>query len=253
MTQGIDALPVQAAKDRLLITLVMDTSESMGISNRITELNAALQQWRQELIGNDYIRRHGEIAIVTFGNGGVRTVDPTGRNQVPVTNAYVSVSQFNPPAFQAGGVTPMIHGIQQAFDLLAARKRQLRQDGRPLAHRPLVYMITDGVPTDANGHASDDWQRFAGAIRQQENGRHLLFFAFGVDGAQQEVLSGLAPKSWRFLANTRFSDVLKMVSTSIESVAAADADDLASDAIYDEVGKRLDRYERMQQWMRDNG
>jgi uncharacterized protein YegL len=256
MTQpprGIDALPVQPAKSRLLITLVVDTSLSMKEAGRINELNTALQNWRAELTANDHVRRHGEIALVTFGRDHVVAVDLAGRGASDSNEPYVPVTEFNPPVLEAGGVTPMIEGLQYAFELLAARRQHLRASGRPLVNRPLVYLITDGVPTDQNGAQSNRWRDFAPVIRQQETGKHLLFFAFGVDGAQQEVLRGLAPSSWRFLANLKLSDVLTMVSTSIESAAAASAHDEPAEKIYARVNDRLDKETRIREFLEGNG
>jgi uncharacterized protein YegL len=250
---GLDALPVQPAKDRLLITLVVDTSSSMAEAGRIDELNAALRSWRGELIGNDYVRRHGEIALVTFGKDHVRAIDPAGRTLEPASQPYVAVSQFDPPALAAGGVTPMVEGLQLAFRVLGERRQQLRARKHPLANRPLVYLITDGVPTDREGHRSDEWRGFATVIRQQEAGKHLLFFAFGVDGAEEEVLAGLAPNSWRLLANLHFAEVLTMVSTSIEAAAAAGAHDQSAEQIHAQVNERLDQQQRIQDWLRQHG
>lgn len=250
---GLDALPVQPAKDRLLITLVVDTSSSMAEAGRINELNDALRSWRGELVGNDYVRRHGEIALITFGKDHVRAIDPTGRTLEPATAPYVTVAQFDPPALAAGGVTPMVEGLRLAFRVLGERRQQLRARQHPLANRPLVYLITDGVPTDRDGRRSDEWRSFATVIRQQEAGKHLLFFAFGVDGAEEEVLAGLAPDSWRLLANLHFAEVLTMVSTSIEAASAAGVHDEPAQQVYERVNESLDQRQRIQDWLRQNG
>lgn len=255
MTQpsALDALPVQPAKSRLLITLVVDTSWSMQDKDRIGELNRALGSWRSELMKDDHLRRHGEIALVTFGKDHVVAVDPTGRTRGPAQQPYVPVSEFSPPPLEAGGVTPMVEALQYAFDLLASRRQHLRGSGISLVNRPLVYLITDGVPTDAQGHRSDQWRDFAPVIRQQENGKHLLFFAFGVDGAEPDVLRCLAPSSWRFLADLNFAEVLTFVSASIESAAAESARSEPAQDIYEAVGKRLDKEARMANFLKGHG
>ncbi|TCO48018.1 vWA domain-containing protein [Actinocrispum wychmicini] len=249
MTHSVDALPIQPAKSRLLITLVVDTSSSMLEDDRIGELNQALSEWRAELMKDDHLRRHGEIALVTFGNGHVQAVDPSGRT-TQATTPYVPIAEFSPPALQAGGVTPMVEGLQYALDLLAARRQFLRKDGIGLVNRPLVYLITDGVPTDSQGHRSDRWRAFAPALRQQENGKHLLFFAFGVKGAEAEVLSGLAPQSWRLLADFNFAEVLTFVSASIETAAAASARSEPAEVVHAKVQDRLDKESRMDRFLR---
>jgi uncharacterized protein YegL len=250
---AIDALPVQPAKSRLLLMLVVDTSSSMAQGDRIGELNSALRNWRSELLGNDHIRRHGEIALVTFGSNHVVAVDPSGRTAGPAGEPFVPVSRFDPPTLQAGGVTPMVEGLQFAFQLLAGRRQELRSTGIPLVNRPLVYLITDGVPTDPHGRRNDRWRDFAPVIRQQEAGKHLLFFAFGVDGAEQEVLAGLAPSSWHFLSNLSFAEVLTMVSASIESASADAARSKPSEEVYSDVNSRLEKEARIREYLRGLG
>ncbi|WP_280238749.1 vWA domain-containing protein [Nocardia abscessus] len=249
---GIDALPVQPAKSRILITLVVDTSYSMIEENRIGELNQALATWRTELLKDDHVRRQGEIALITFGDGGVQAVDPSGRTAGAAPQPYVPVAQFSPAPLKAGGVTPMVEGLQYAFQLMAARRQELRLSGHPLSSRPMVYMITDGVPTDSAGHRTERWRDLAPAIRQQENGKHLLFFALGVAGADQEVLAGLAPNSWRYLADVSFTEILRFVSSSIESAAGASRSEPA-ETVYARANEQATKMSRIDSWIQNQG
>jgi uncharacterized protein YegL len=255
MTQpqaGIDALPVQSVSSRILITLVVDTSSSMSTSGRITELNQALQNWRRELLADPYVAQAGEISLVTFGKDHVVAVDPSGRIAGQATEPFVPVADFSPPTLQAGGVTPMVEGLQYAMEITAARRQQLRSSGIALANRPLIYLLTDGVPTDAEGRRSDRWRDLAPVIRQQESGKHLLFFAIGVTGAEREVLQGLAPDSYYDLGNVSFAQVLRLVSASIDSVAEGSRTGSAADA-YAEVKERLDKSERIRAFLQGSG
>ena len=43
----------------------------------------------------------------------------------------------------------MVEGLQYAMELTATRRQQLRSSGIALANRPLMYLLTDGVPTTA--------------------------------------------------------------------------------------------------------
>jgi uncharacterized protein YegL len=245
---GIDALPVQSSTSRILITLVVDTSSSMA--PRMAELNQALSSWRQELLSDPHVANAGEISMITFGKDHVVAVDPSGRMAGQAAEPFVPVTDFSPPTLEANGVTPMVEGLQYAMDITAARRQQLRSSGIALANRPLIYLLTDGVPTDGSGHRTDRWRDLAPVIRQQEAGKHLLFFAIGVTGAEQDVLRGLAPDSWYYLADMSFAKVLRLVSASIESVSEGSRTGSAADA-YAEVKDRLDKSGRIRKFLEE--
>ncbi|MEV0235615.1 VWA domain-containing protein [Nonomuraea sp. NPDC050786] len=251
---SIDALPrVQPAKSRLPMALVLDTSSSMREGDRIGELNAALGTWRTELRRNSHLARHGEIAMITFGHQGVRVVDPTGRGDGEPAEPFASVEDFAPRPLVAGGVTPMIEAIRRTFELIAARKQQIRQQNRVLQNRPLVYLITDGVPTDDRGVLTDRWRDLAPAIRAQENGNHLLFFAIGVQGADMDVLAGLAPRSHFNLADLDFTQVLRLVSTSMDRTSRSSRMDQPADEAYEEVNQLMTQNEEIRKYLESNG
>ncbi len=247
-----DALPAQAPRGRLLITLVVDTSESMRESGRIDELNAALRGWREELLKVDPVASIGEIAMVTFGFNHVQVIDPSGRVSGPPAQPYVPVREFSPPELRADGVTPLVAGVQEALRLVAVRRRELREAGMPMKNRPLVYLITDGVPTDDKGHKSNDWQDLAPVIRQQESGKHILFFAFGVTGADEAVLRALAPESYSSLTDVTMARVLSLMSASIESAGNASRDQPA-EKVYKDAREHQKQADRIREWMRRNG
>jgi uncharacterized protein YegL len=60
-----------------------------------------------------------ETAIITFGNGGVKTVQD-----------FVGIDQFTPPTLTAGDLTPMGKAIEFTLDLVEDRKAIYRNNGR---------------------------------------------------------------------------------------------------------------------------
>jgi uncharacterized protein YegL len=246
----MDALPVQSnRKARLLLTLIVDTSGSMNSSGGINELNTALHDWRPQLTRDDFLSSAGEIAMISFGHEGVMVIDPSGRTDGRPAQAYVPINAFNPPALRAAGLTPMVEAIQEAMVVMAARRDQLRAEGVQMAYRPLLYLVTDGVPTDPNGQRTDRWRDLAPVLRQHETGKHLLFFAMGVRGADRAVLQGLAPQSHYMLDNLNFTEVLQMVSTSIDTVHGSGRDNDTATEIYGKVNEVIDANRRMRDWL----
>lgn len=215
-TPGGDALPpAQAAKNRALITLVLDTSDSMA--RDIGRLNDALAQWRQGLAGMNQVRRMGEIAMVTFGRDGVKTLDPTGRFAGQPVQAFVSVSDFNPPPLQHGGYSPMVEAINEALILTDRRVAELRDSGIGLACRPMAFLVTDGVPTELNSpDRTERWRDLAAELHRRTERNVLVFYAFGVPGADAEVLRGLAGDNFQTLDRVDFPRILRQVSDSIQ-------------------------------------
>jgi uncharacterized protein YegL len=248
----VDALPVRQARNRTLIMLVLDTSSSMRQTGAIDELNDALQKWCAELRGNDALQMSGEIAMITFGKDHVVAVDPSGQATGQARRPFVPLRQFHPPELAADGLTPMVEAIQYALEVLSVRKSELTAEGLGLAYRPMVYLITDGVPTDLQGNRTDRWRDVAAMLRQHEAGKHLLFFALGVRGADQEVLRGLAPQSWYLLGDTDFSKVLRLVSTSIGS-AQAESRDAPAEAVYEHFQRDNKKNEEMRRWLDEEG
>lgn len=243
-----DALPIQQAKSRLLITLVVDTSYSMRTNGAIDKLNDALRNWRTELLADGYLTAVGEIALVSFGADYVIAVDPSGRRAGHVDEPFVPVRSFDPPRLAAGGATPMVEALQYALEITGVRKEQLAGQGIPLAHRPMIWLVTDGVPTDEHGQRSDQWRDLAPLLRQQESGRHLLFYAIGVPGAEREVLTGLAPNSAYQLDELDFMRVMRLVSVSLNAAKGVSRNQ-SSDEVYADTRDRFQRTEEMQRWL----
>jgi uncharacterized protein YegL len=211
---------VQASKSRLLISLVLDTSSSMVEDDAIGQLNRALQGWRESLAADHYLQRTGEVSMVTFGAGGVRVVDPAGGPEV--TEPFVPISRFQPATLRAGGYSPMTAGIKQAIRLIDERRRTLAGAGIQMAYPPLVYLLTDGAPSDDRGQTCPLWPNLVPELRRQEHQQGLLFFAFGVRGADRKVLEALAPQRFYQAEGTDFTTVLTAVRQSIERVIRND-------------------------------
>lgn len=208
--------PVQSSKSRLLITLVLDTSSSMARDDAIGQLNNALRTWREEVHADNHLRHISEIAVITFGAGGVRVIDPTGHDQT--AEPYAPIARFQPPTLRAGGYSPMVAGIRQGLRVIDDRRQTLARDGIQMAYAPLMFLLTDGAPSDEQGQPCQLWRNLAPELHRQEQEQGLMFFAFGVRGADAEVLRALAPDKHYQAEGTNFADVLGAVRHSIDRV-----------------------------------
>jgi uncharacterized protein YegL len=177
--------------------LVLDRSGSMN-GQPIAELNAGLQQFRAELMGDELAARRVELAVVPFG--------PLVRG-----STFHPPHAFFPQALTAGGDTPTGAAVEYAIDLVESQKSTYRQHGVPY-YRPWIILITDGQPTDA-------WQRAAERIRAGEAQKQFSFFAIGVSGADLGMLRKLAVREPLRLQGLAFREFFMWLSASLANVS----------------------------------
>jgi uncharacterized protein YegL len=186
------------AQKRTTLLFLLDTSGSMnGAENTsprpIDELNSAVQAWAAHLHSSRELRYRAEVAVITFGAGGVRVHKGTDGA------TFVPAAVFTPPTLTAGGVTPMFEAIRTAIDLSERRKAELDDEGIQ-RFRPLIFMLTDGGPTNDSGNRVPraEWAPVGNMLAALEAKRKLAFFAVGVSGADFECLKTLAPTAnWK--------------------------------------------------------
>ncbi len=189
------------SESRCPCILLLDTSASMG-GAPIDALNQGLKDFQADINQDSVARLRVEVAIVTFGNGGVQTMQN-----------FVTIDNFEPPLLTAGGATPMGESINKALDMMHKRKVQYQEGGVPY-FRPWVLMITDGAPTD-------NWQMAAQRVHQEEQNKSLIFFAVGVANADMQILSQIAVRSPLMLQGLKFSELFLWLSRSQKRVSSS--------------------------------
>ena len=210
---------------RLLLTLVLDTSQSMR-GKPIAKLNQALAAMVADLKRDVQLSAIAEVAVITFGDGGVHAWRGD-RHVAPGESPFVPARQLTVPRLGAGDVTPMVPAVELAIACVEEEKAELRR--RYLQYyRPLIWLISDGVPTDAAGYVTEDWRRLPPVIQQGEEGKAYVFFTVGVgdiDAVGTAVLRELAPDAHVRLEGFDFASVLKLVSASADAAAKGDSVD----------------------------
>ena len=181
--------------------LLLDNSGSMA-GDKLNALNEGLAAFEKSLKKDPLASRRVEVAIVTFGN------------QVNLVQDFVTVDNFQSPVLSAGGQTPMGEAILKALDMVANRKAVYKQNGVAY-YRPWIFMITDGEPTDEVAVAC---QR----LKSEESGKHVAFFAVGVEGANITRLEGISVRKPLMLNGLEFAELFVWLSASLGGVAKSE-------------------------------
>ncbi len=187
---------------RAACVLLLDTSGSMK-GEPIAALNSGLRAFADALRDDRLAAKRVEVAVVKFGE----TAD--------VVQEFVSAEAFQPQPLKANGGTPMGAALDLGIDLLTARQTQYRSNGVP-AYRPMIFLITDGQPTDR-------WEKAAQRVQQGEARRSFSFFAVGVDGADMNILARIAVAEPVMLRGLRFEDLFRWLSSSLSAVSRSTA------------------------------
>jgi uncharacterized protein YegL len=199
-----DAQFAENPEPRCPVLLLLDISGSMS-GNPITELNAGITTFKQEVAHDDMAALRVEVAIITF--------DAT----VKLLQDFIIIDEFEPPNLainvSTSGGTVMGSAIEMALEQVENRKALYRNNGIKY-YQPWVFLITDGAPTDS-------WEIAARKVRQTDADQKISFYAVGVQGANMEILTQIAPPNTppMQLDGLGFKSLFRWLSQSMTKVS----------------------------------
>jgi len=143
---------------RLPVYLLLDCSGSMS-GSPIEQVNQGVSLLVGELRSNPRALETVWLSIITF--------DSEARQLMPLTE----LSQFNAPTLQAAGTTAMGKALQLLNDAVE-REVVANSPDRKGDYKPLVFLMTDGEPTDT-------WEAAAQAVKKRTERKLANIIAVG--------------------------------------------------------------------------
>ncbi|MFQ3535040.1 MAG: VWA domain-containing protein [Aggregatilineales bacterium] len=140
------------------VYLLLDTSGSMR-GAPIQAVQQGVAMIHQELLNNPHAIETVYLSVITFADGAQQVA------------RLASVEDFKPPTLRAEGQTALgaaITLLEQALD----RELVPNREGRKGDYRPLIFLLTDGAPTD-------DWRPAVARFKAQRGSKIGAFVALG--------------------------------------------------------------------------
>ena len=188
--------------------LLLDTSASMT-GTPIQALNDGLEIFKDNLITDELAKKRVEVAIISFDN------------LVKIVQDFITADQFENPILTAQGQTYMGTAIHKALDMIATRKSEYRNNGITY-YRPWVFLVTDGEP---QGESEKVIKEAGDRIKQEEDSKHVAFFAVGVEGANMDKLGEIVQRTPLKLRGLNFREMFIWLSASMQQVSHSQVDE----------------------------
>lgn len=190
---------------RLPIYFLIDVSESM-IGEPIQQVQDGMRTIVQELRTDPYALETVHISVIAFAG--------KTKNIAPLTELY----KFYPPTFPIGGGTSLGTALNYLMDDLDKNiiKTTLEHKGD---WKPIIFLFTDGTPTDNPSTAFDRWNKF---YRKSAN---IVAISIG-DNVNTQLLGQVSDNVLR-LNNTdenSFKAFFKWVTASIKATSVSVTD-----------------------------
>ncbi len=202
---------VNSNEPHMACLFLVDTSSSMS-GDPISELNAGINRFKQEVCDDKTTREVLDVAIVEF-NSDVKTVLP-----------FTPIEYVEPISLHAFGGTDMAGGLRMAIDMIDERYRFYRKSGSE-PYCPWIVMITDGYPDGydpRSGILPNNLQALADEIQLLDDQDKMRLWSLAVAGADTKFLNKIGHgKRVLVLRDYDFSKFFDWVHKSMRSISVS--------------------------------
>jgi len=190
---------------RLPIYLLLDCSGSMT-GAPIEAVRRGVELFAQEVAADPYAMETAYIGVITF--------DSDARM---VTSGLESAATFRAPQIAAGGMTSLGKALRLLLESMAKELRPTVIGGERGDWKPLVFILTDGEPTD-------DWQTPRSELVNRQKNKVLNVITVGcgpnINEARLKEIA-IGPTFRMDASDVSFKTFFKWVSQSVRVVSRA--------------------------------
>lgn len=185
---------------RLPIYFLIDVSESM-VGEPIEQVEEGISTIIKELKTDPYALETVSISIICFA-GKSKTLTP-----------LEDIITFYPPKIPIGSGTSLSAGLHELMNALDKEVTKTTHD-RKGDWRPLVFLFTDGIPTDDSSKAIEKWNS------KYKNQISLIAISIG-ENTNYNLLGQLTDQVLKFnnTSNNSYKDFFKWVTASIKATS----------------------------------
>ena len=205
MREIIDESNVQYTGETVFVDGEQYNIVTGGVS-KMDLLNDGLRDFYNEICSDETTSQRLELCIVTFNDNVTVVQEPALPENVIIPELY------------GDGETALADAVNEAIDIVDARKNWYKQTGQKY-YRPWIILMTDGVP-----NAGQDIDGLARRIKADTAAKRYAFLPVGVEGADMEVLQKIAGEGMGAtkLKGMRFAQFFKWLSASMGTVTKAE-------------------------------
>ena len=151
---------------RLPVYILADCSGSMA-GDPIEQVKQGIRTLHDNLMDDPSAKETAYLSVITF--------DSSARQLTPLTE----LNKFTPPDLQAGGSTAYGAALKTLLDCVSKEVKKSAPGSEVKGDwKPLIFIFTDGEPTDS-------WETYADDVKQKRLGNVI---AIGCGAANPDVL-----------------------------------------------------------------